>query len=117
MRAALTSAGLAWSESLEGWPAWGLVRVLWRGPWWDDPDPFARLRRSHWIATVDAQDGRWIFDGNAIAVGGWVRPESWSRVWAPRIAGSMGEEGADGAWAAHERFALRAAPFPSSTGV
>ena len=106
MRAALDAAGLSWSEHREGWPRFGLVRVLWHGPWWHDPDPFARLRRSHWVATIDAEDGRWIFDGNAIALGGWVRPEDWSRLWAPYVAGLGGEGGTSGAWRAHERFEI-----------
>jgi len=105
MRAALDSAGAAWEESQEGWPSFGLVRVAWHGPWWDDTEPFARLRHSHWIATHDRADGRWVFDGNAIAQGGWLPAARWCGDCVPALLAAC-EPQATGAWRAVERFAL-----------
>lgn len=105
LRRVLDEAGLVWSEETQGWPAQGLVRMAWHGPWWDDVgvDPFARLRRSHWVATLDTEQGRFLFDGNAIAEGGWVTLDRWSQVWAPWIA-SLESADASGAWRLVDRF-------------
>jgi hypothetical protein len=111
MRAALRVAGRAWEERDCGWPASGLVRVAWDGPWWDDLacDPYARLRRSHWMATLDTDAGRFLFDGNAIGEGGWVSAERWCAVWAPYVASYESPE-ATGAWRVVDRFACAVSP-------
>jgi hypothetical protein len=111
MRRALTEVGRSWEEWDSGWPASGLVRVAWDGPWWNDvaQDPYARLRRSHWIATLDTGAGRFLFDGNAIAEGGWITATRWCAVWAPHIASYESPE-ATGGWRVVDRFACGISP-------
>lgn len=105
MRDALRRAGQDWVELSHGWPSFGLVRVAWHGPWWDSPDPFARLRHSHWIATHDRVDGRWVFDGNMIAIGGWARPDFWRAVCVPDLLAAC-DPLATGAWRVVDRFEI-----------
>lgn len=103
MRPALDSMGVNWEEFLDGWPSFGLVRVLWHGPWWND-GLIARFMRSHWIASVETDNGRMIFDINAISVGGWLPFEEWRTQCVPYIVRDL--PGADGRWTAHERFVI-----------
>lgn len=107
MRAALSALGVGWNEHTHGWPSFGLVRVAWHGPWWDDEDPYARLYHSHWIATHDGPEGRMLFDGNAIEQGGWLTPEVWVNVCVSRLL-AHSEPQASGAWRVVDRFAIKA---------
>lgn len=69
------------------WPAFGLARIQWDGPWTQPGVPMrARYRHSHWVgacARVPANVG--IFDINALNSGGWVRLDDWERVIVPYI--------------------------------
>ena len=103
MRAALSAAGVSWDEPQTGWPSFGVVRVAWHGPWWDSPEPFARLRHSHWIAVWDGPDRRWIFDGNAIARGGWMDAQEWMDECVPWLL-ARHEPQATGAWRVVDRM-------------
>lgn len=81
------------------WPNFGLIRVAWDGPWRNSPDRFEPLRHSHWIGTVrDPLHGtRWVFDINAIAVGGWISLDEWHGTLRPWLLQSA-EPRATGAW-------------------
>ncbi len=58
------------------WPAWGLVRVQWHGPWMTPGVPLrARYRHTHWIAYRMADNH--VFDINAMCVGGWLPQREW----------------------------------------
>lgn len=61
------------------WPAWGLVRVQWMGPWTEADRPAEeRSRHSHWIGSyIDAMDNVLVFDVNCLCVGGWVVLPEW----------------------------------------
>jgi len=61
------------------WPAFGLVRVQWEGPWMDPGVQIAvRYRRTHWVGAHTTPLGSAkIFDINAISVGGWIDVQTW----------------------------------------
>jgi hypothetical protein len=109
LRSALTSLGLQWSETLEGsFPKYGMVRILWNGPW-SDEGLIARFMRSHWIATYRDKNQLWVFDINAISVGGWMSFEEWETQCAPYIVRYVA--GAYGDWSAWERFEIINCPL------
>lgn len=66
-------------------PAYGLARIQWEGPWTQPGVPIAaRYRHTHWIGTCRADQARrtdiaplGVFDINAMAVGGWISFASW----------------------------------------
>jgi hypothetical protein len=80
------------------WPAYGLVRIQWHGPWMNPGVPIkARYRKTHWIGCRDTPGGRQMFDVNCMCVGGWVPEEEWKEQVAPWLAGSL-VKGYDGNW-------------------
>jgi hypothetical protein len=101
MRPALTALGYGFVESLGGWPSYGLVRILWRGPWWEE-GLIARYRQSHWVAYVEEEDGGWVFDINAVREG-WIPIKEWEAVCVPWILERF-VPGAAGGWENWERF-------------
>lgn len=101
MRLALDALGCSWDESLETWPRFGLVRILWDGPWWDE-GMIARFMRSHWVASVQCPDGHYIFDINAINAGGWLSLEQWADECVPFILRDSKQ--ATGKWSLWESF-------------
>lgn len=105
MRAALDMARIGYQESLQDWPDFGLVRVLFEGPWTSSGNIIDSFYRSHWIATAQTPEGRKIFDINAMLMGGWIDFDDWSQNLAPWLAKRF-FEGANGKWRAHERFFL-----------
>lgn len=71
-----------------GWPAYGLVRVVWEGPW-TKPNVPARAwaRHTHWIGTAVVNGDRGVFDINCMNNGvGWVSFKEWGEVIAPFLA-------------------------------
>jgi len=84
------------SETFSGdFPALGLVRVQWGGPWTKPGVPKqARYRHSHWIGT----NGTFIFDVNAISHnGGWIEATVWKEKLAPWLIRECCPKG-DGKW-------------------
>lgn len=87
---ALRSIGRPWRvRGTATWPAYGLVRVQWEGPWTEPGVPRrARYRYTHWVgAAVDVgQVG--IFDINCISNGtGWVSLDDWVSTVVPYLTG------------------------------
>ncbi|MEP3668983.1 MAG: hypothetical protein ABJN42_19845 [Roseibium sp.] len=103
LEAALEDLGVAATIGRGTLPAYGLARVLWKGPWWDDPDPYARERRSHWIGVSSSDEGRMIFDINAIKAGGWILEQEWRDVLVPWLL-EGGE--ATGGWEVAETYEI-----------
>jgi hypothetical protein len=77
---------------------WGLVRVQWEGPWTAPGVPVqARYRHTHWIGSC-LDDGKyWIFDCNAICVGGWIPQAEWTDQLVPWLLREC-QPKADGRW-------------------
>lgn len=89
-------AEYAGPERPESWtyPAFGLVRIQWGGPWTRPGVPMrARYRATHWIAV----DGEHHFDVNCLCVGGWVPRAEWETQVAPWIIRECQPKG-DGSW-------------------
>lgn len=85
------------------WPARGLVRVQWCGPWTrPGVDLRARQRHTHWVA-AERQPRKigppeiWIFDINCICVGGWVELSEWKDQVIPWLLREA-EPKANGEW-------------------
>jgi len=94
----LRSLGVRWITSPTPWPANGLVRVQWEGPWTDEGQPWAaRQRHTHWIASRDTEEGLFIFDINCICVGGWVPIDEWTKEVVPWLLPQV-EPKAYGTW-------------------
>lgn len=67
------------------WPRQGLARIQWEGPWMRPEVPMqARYRHTHWVGvrTLDS-GGMFIFDINAMSVGGWITAGEWEGELAP----------------------------------
>jgi hypothetical protein len=81
------------------WPSWGLVRIQWGGPWMAPGVPArAQYRHTHWVGAFIEDGGEvWIFDVNAMSVGGWLRLAEWSEQLVPWLLGEV-EPKADGSW-------------------
>jgi hypothetical protein len=99
----LRRVGAKWSTyyGADRWPAHGLVRVQWEGPWTQPgvPPP-ARYRHTHWIGAVTSGLGLGqvsIFDVNCMNVGGWVDLHTWSMRVVPWLL-SQCEPDASGEW-------------------
>jgi hypothetical protein len=97
MFAALRSVGVSWSETRQ-WPARGLVRVQWEGPWMAAGVPLrARYRHTHWIGAATLSGNRGVFDINCMNNGsGWVSFADWEAVIVPHLTASV--KRANGEW-------------------
>ncbi|HUW08392.1 MAG TPA: hypothetical protein VM537_01625 [Anaerolineae bacterium] len=97
--AALDSIGVRYQKLRPvAWPGYGLVRVVWEGPW-AAPNVPARAwyRHTHWIGTAVVAGDRGIFDINCMNNGvGWVAFTAWSSNIAPFLARQ--EPKATGEW-------------------
>jgi hypothetical protein len=83
-------------HKVRGWPAYGLSRIQWSGPWTKPGVPArAAYRFSHWVGVWTRGDGIGIFDINAIA-NGWCHLEDWKATIVPFILESIPH--ADGGW-------------------
>ncbi len=96
--AALDSLGVEWRKLGRAWPDYGLVRVVWEGPWTEPGVPArAWYRQTHWIGTSLIRGARGIFDINCINNGtGWVSLPDWERVVVPWLTDEI--KRATGAW-------------------
>lgn len=81
------------------WPAFGLCRIQWEGPWTKPGVPArAAYRHTHWIGVKRAGADIGIFDINAIGNGtGWCSLADWSGVLVPMILRECVPK-ASGAW-------------------
>lgn len=82
------------------WPAFGLARIQWHGPWMKEGVPArARYRHTHWVgACRRAPDEIGIFDINAIGNGsGWCHLSDWTSTIVPWIIATCVPRG-DGNW-------------------
>ena len=98
----LDGLGIRWSKILRPrrWPAYGLARVQWEGPWTaPGVPPRVAYRHTHWVGVSTADDQNvGIFDINALGNGtGWVSLRHWVDVIVPWILEQC-EPGADGGW-------------------
>ncbi len=105
MWAALRSLGVQFSFrggdlGRENWPAYGLARIQWEGPWMKTGVPVrARYRHTHWVG-VNSRDplNVGIFDVNALGNGtGWCDVMDWVGAIVPWILKEC-EPKADGRW-------------------
>lgn len=117
MNAALRSIGRPWRKIGATWPAFGLVRVQWEGPWLKPGVPMvARYRWTHWIGAREGPlpGNPGVFDINAICNGsGWVSRSDWARHIAPWIIKEMVPNG-DGGW--HLTHAIEIECRPAASG-
>lgn len=88
----------------DGWPRFGLARVQWEGPWLADGVPIrARYRQTHWVGAKAIQvlkEGApavFIFDVNAMQVGGVVNLPTWTERIVPWLTKNYVPR-ADGGW-------------------
>lgn len=81
------------------WPAYGLARIQWEGPWTKPGVPIAaRYRHTHWVGAAQAENGeRGVFDINCMNAGGWVSLEDWAKTIAPYLIKHHAPRG-DGKW-------------------
>ena len=88
------------------WPAYGLARVQWEGPWTAPGVPMrVRYRHTHWVGVCSDARGwttpGWaeprIFDVNCMCVGGWVSLSEWSGAVVPWLVKQC-EPRANGNW-------------------
>jgi hypothetical protein len=89
---ALDSIGVRWKCTVLGkrvpmveWPALGLARVQWEGPWTAPGVPMAaRYRHTHWVGACRRGERLGIFDINCLNNGsGWVGIDEWRTVLVP----------------------------------
>jgi hypothetical protein len=76
-----------WRPGPKLWPAYGLVRIQWEGPWTEPGVPMrVRYRHTHWVGAAQANDRIGVFDINAMNNGsGWCRVEDWRDTLVPFI--------------------------------
>lgn len=98
MYAVLDRIGVEWKKVGRAWPEYGLVRVVWEGPWTEPGVPArAWYRHTHWIGTALVGVCRGIFDINCINNGtGWVSLRDWERVVVPWLTADI--KRATGGW-------------------
>lgn len=78
----------------EHWPKYGLARIQWEGPWTKPGVPIqARYRQTHWIGV----SGGYVFDINAMEVGGWIPRKQWTESLVPWLLENYYPK-ADGNW-------------------
>ncbi len=98
MNAALRATGKRWWKIGATWPAYGLVRIQWEGPWTQPGVPMAaRYRYTHWIGASRGTKSIGIFDINAISNGtGWCSLADWDEHVAPALMANYPR--ANGKW-------------------
>ena len=69
------------------WPAYGLARVQWEGPWTAPGVPVAAsYRHTHWVgANASNPENVGIFDINCMNSGGWIGVTDWITTAVPHI--------------------------------
>jgi hypothetical protein len=91
MFGALKSIGVQHWRIGAQWPAFGLARIQWEGPWTRPGVPMrARYRYTHWVGSYLGMRGCGVYDCNAMANGtGWVSKLDWEREIVPWILSEM----------------------------
>jgi hypothetical protein len=82
----LDRLGAEWKKREKVWPHYGLARIQWEGPWTAPGVPMAaRYRYTHWVGAqrLGRAANIWVFDINAICVGGWIPLAEWSEQLVP----------------------------------
>jgi hypothetical protein len=99
VRFATQRVGLQERGTKVAWPAFGLARVQWEGPWMNAGVPVAaRYRKTHWAGAGRVASGeQWVFDVNCLSVGGWVSAAEWEGYVVPWIVKVCVPKGT-GAW-------------------
>lgn len=110
---ALTSLGVSHKQIDTQFPSYGLARIQWGGPWIVDPDPFEKLRHSHWVGVSRTDSTVKVFDYNAISIGGWVSLEEWATYLQPWLLSTC-EPQADGQWWVSDAYEIDLASFDQS---
>jgi len=87
MFSALRSIGKTWRKIGAVWPAYGLVRVQWEGPWTNPGVPMAaRYRYTHWIGAQVGGTSIGVFDINCMNNGtGWCSRDDWENSIVPYL--------------------------------
>ena len=89
-----------WTVNLND--AIGLMRVQWGGPWCaEGRPPAARYRHTHWVAWWKFGSEVFIFDINAMCVGGWLSFGEWHKQLAPWIIRECVPKGDGTFWPSH----------------
>jgi hypothetical protein len=84
------------NQGMLAWPAFGLARIQWEGPWTAPGVPIrVRYRHTHWVASMGGEGQ--VFDVNCMSVGGWVPLSEWSRDVVPWLLKQC-EPKASGRW-------------------
>lgn len=106
LEGALTALGLPWRAAPGRFPDYGLVRVLWDGPW---RGFIPRRQHSHWIGSARAGANHLIFDINAISLGGWISFIEWESYLRPWLL-DLCEPEATGGWEIAEAYEISLPP-------
>ena len=99
---ALVALDMPWTLTTGALPDHGIVRIFWEGPWTDFYD---RCRHSHWIGATLTRNGHYIFDINAMSVGGWLPLKEWTDVLVPWLLERC-EPQASGRWTIGEAYEI-----------
>jgi hypothetical protein len=80
------------------WPQFGVVRVQWCGPWTaPGVPPRVAYRHTHWVAAQRLPGQLYVFDVNAMSVGGWIPEPEWREHLVPWLLKEC-EPKANGYW-------------------
>jgi len=88
------------------YPAFGLVKIQWEGPWTKPQVPVrAAYRHTHWIGYQGEQlkppNKRMVFDINAICDGGWIPWYEWQDALVPWLLKRVEPKATGGWWPTH----------------
>lgn len=98
-------------DGSERWPQYGLARIQWTGPWTSAAyaeNSRVKDRHSHWVGVRRLLNGLYIFDINAMNVGGWITYEEWSKQLVPWLLEQC-EPYASGGWYVTHNVAITGA--------
>jgi hypothetical protein len=115
MNGALANIGRPWRKAGAVWPAYGLVRLQWEGPWTEPGVPMAaRYRYTHWVGSwISPERGHGIFDINCMNNGtGWALRADWEREIVPAITAQY--KSASGAWHVTHALSIERGSAPAA---
>jgi hypothetical protein len=90
MLATLDMVGVDYKLVTGKFPDWGLVRVMWGGPW----SGVAAERHTHWIGSCWRDEKLFVYDSNAVQ---WMPFEFWRVTLVPWLLAEAEPE-SDGTW-------------------
>jgi hypothetical protein len=96
----LNSIGAKWRlvRPPRTWPAYGLARVQWEGPWTaPGVPPRVAYRHTHWVGAQQGRTDVGIFDVNAMNSGGWIGLDDWVGLLVPWLLKEVAPK-ASGRW-------------------